>query len=120
MYSYVQLEKEISGSYREQLNTVKRSDEIEEIFARKVMELLLRVSENSIQPNTNEIRFVPDTEPFYELRGDLAKSQKISEAMIQSDLPAIIKRMALDALGRYRHIINDDDRMETFRFPKNK
>lgn len=120
MYSYVQLEKEISGSYREQLSEVKKANEIEKVFTRNAVELIARVSENPVRPDSSEIKFNPDSDPFYDLGEELKKNERVREAMTESDLPAILKRMAQDASKRYHHILRDDDRTETFRIPKNK
>lgn len=115
MYSYVQVEKELSKSYRAELSNVKRPEEIEGIFGRTVTRLLSEVTEKVKLLNTSQVKFFPERKPAYKLGKSLIDIPEIAYAISNSDLKAIIDRFAEEAKNRYLHLINDDDRTEIFK-----
>lgn len=117
MYSYVHLEKELAKPYRSKLSIVKRPEEVEEIFSRIAINLLSKISSDVNDSHKEYIKLLPNSSPFYKLEKPLAKMQSVSEALSNSDLPAILNRFAEDAKNRYLHLIHDDDRTETFKKP---
>ncbi len=115
MYSYVHLEREFTKPYRSELNKVKRSEEVERIFSRTVINLLSKIS-NDVNDSLEEyVKLTPNSSPFYKLENPLMQIKEVSSAISNSDLPAILSRLAEDAKNRYIHLINDDDRSETFK-----
>ncbi len=115
MYSYVHLEREFTKPYRSELNKVKRSEEVERIFSRTVINLLSKIS-NDVNDSLEEyVKLTPNSSPFYKLENPLMQIEEVSSAISNSDLPAILSRLAEDAKNRYIHLINDDDRSETFK-----
>ncbi len=117
MYSYVYLEKELAKPYRSELNIVKKPEEVEGIFSRTVINLLSKISNDVNDSHKEYIKLLPDSSPFYKLEKPLVKVQSVSEALSNSDLPAILNRFAEDAKNRYLHLIHDDDRTGTFKKP---
>ncbi len=117
MYSYTHLEKELVKSYRSELKLVKRPEEIEEIFSRTAINLLSKISNNVNDSHKEYVKLLPNSSPFYKLQEPLTKIRDVSEALSNSDLPAILNRFAEDAKNRYHHLIHDDDRTETFKKP---
>ncbi len=115
MHSYVQIEKKLSKSYRAELNNVKRPEEIEVIFSRIVTKLLSEITEEAKKFNVNQVEFFPEKKPTYKLKKSLIDMPEISNALSNSDLKSIIDRLAEEAKNRYLHLINDDDRTETFK-----
>ncbi len=115
MYSYVQMEKELSKSYRAELSNVKRPEEIEGIFGRTVTRLLSEITERVKPLNANQVKFFPEKKPTYKLEKSLIDIPEIAHALSNSDLKAIIDRFAEEAKNRYLHLINDDDRTEVFK-----
>ncbi len=115
MYSYTYLEKEISKSYRDKLNESKKPAEVQEIFSENVLTLLSKITEELGNYEISDLKLLPTEEKKYEMSERMKKDPRISYLMRESDLPAIIERMAKDAANRYLKLVNDDDRTATFK-----
>ena len=114
--SFVKYEKEIESEYREKLSSVKRLDEVGEVFIEFAMKFLKKVvPELDEREFIEDISFVPENEEIgFTLSTRLKKFLK-EEIIEKSDLMAILKRMADEAIHRYKKIKSDEERTETFR-----
>ena len=111
--SYTKFEKMLESEYRERLNESKRIDEVGNTFVEYAFKLLSMIKPDVDEALLEELAFDPDNEKGYRLHEHLRRA--LEEELENSDLPAILERMAKAALHRYQHIVKDDDRTEVFR-----
>lgn len=114
MYSYTHFEKEISKFYRDKLNTSKKPSEIQEIFSESALALLLKITEEFGQYELSDLKLKVNANPPYEMSERMKKDPRTVYLMKESDLPAIIERMAKEASNRYSRLLKDDDKTGTF------
>lgn len=119
MLSFVKYEKELESSYRERLSSVKKPEEIGDVFIDCILSLLKKIHPEVNSNHVEEIVFDPDSSEGYTLSQSL---QKIlgDELLKNSDLLAIIKRFAQSALHRYHSLASDEERTELFRLTSDK
>ncbi len=113
MDSYVNFEKEISKTYRAQLNMSKRPEEVREAFIRAVEKLFSSIFEKNFDLK-EEVRLSFEDEKLFSL-GKIESDPDVKKALTNSDLMAILTRFAEEAKNRYLHLIHDDDRTEMFK-----
>ncbi|HEU24418.1 MAG: hypothetical protein C0176_05960 [Mesoaciditoga sp.] len=117
MYSYTNIEKEISKNYRERLNEAKKPSEVMDIFSKTIIDLLSRINEDFAQYTLSDIKLDINSEKKYEISENLSKDPRFDYLIRESDLPAIIERLAKDAANRYLKLVKDDDKTATFNLP---
>ncbi|HOB16670.1 MAG TPA: hypothetical protein PK894_06990 [Defluviitoga sp.] len=116
MKSYIKYFNELKSVYQNQLDLTKKLGEIPEVFSRNVSKLLEMIyGEDKVDAKVfaQYVEFVPDQEPYYRLKQELLDF--LGEDWQNSDLPSIIAKMAKSAYNRYKRIMDDHDRTETFR-----
>lgn len=112
--SFVKFEKELESAYRERLSAVKRPEETGDVFVEFALKLLNRVNPSITRNHWDHVRFEPETENGYRLSKEL--EQIIGEEILtKSDLPAILKRMALNAAHRRKALLSNAERTDLFR-----
>ncbi|BBJ27903.1 hypothetical protein [Athalassotoga saccharophila] len=117
MYSYTHIEKEISKNYRERLNETKKPSEVMDVFSKTVIDLLSRINEDFAKYTPSDVKLDVDGETKYEISENLKKDPRFDYLIRESDLPAIIERLAKDAANRYLKLVKDDDKTATFNLP---
>ncbi len=117
MYSYTNIEKEISKNYREKLNGTKKPSEVMNIFSKTVIDLLSRINEDFAKYDPSEIKLDVDNQAKYQISENLKRDPRLDYLIRESDLPAIIERLAKDAANRYLKLTKDDDKTATFNLP---
>jgi hypothetical protein len=120
MYSYTYLEKEISKSYRDRLNESKKPSEVQEIFSKSILTLLSKITEELGKYEVSDLKLIPLGKQKYEMSEKMKKDPRLAYLMKESDLPAIIERMAKDAANRYLKLVNDDDKTGTFNLSRKR
>lgn len=116
MKSFMKYYNEIKSLYQNQLDLTKKLGEIPNVFSRNVSKLLEMIyGEDKIDSKviSGYIEFVPDQEPYFRLKLQLIDF--LGEDWENSDLSSIIGKMAKTAYNRYKRIMDDHDRTETFR-----
>jgi len=114
--SFIKYYNEIKPLYQNKLDLTKKFQEIPDLFSRSVSKLLENIyGEDKVDRKLIEsyIEFDPDKEPYFKLKKELINF--LDEDWTDSDLPSILEKMAKAAYDRYKHIIEDHDRTETFR-----
>jgi len=114
--SFIKYYNEIKPLYQNKLDLTKKSQEIPDLFSRSVSKLLENIyGEGEVDRKLVEsyVEFGPDKEPYFKLKNELINF--LGEDWTDSDLPSILEKMAKAAYARYKHIIEDHDRTETFR-----
>lgn len=114
MKSYVKFYEETKKDYHNMLNHAKKPQEVVDIFAQYTLNFLKKAFPDKItDEHLNYIVFDEDKEEGYYFEETLMNILK--EEFETSDLPSIIRKKAKEAKDRYLHILNDNDRTETFR-----
>ncbi|RAO99690.1 hypothetical protein PW5551_02285 [Petrotoga sp. 9PW.55.5.1] len=116
MKSFVKYYNEVKPKYQNKLDLTKKFQEIPKLYSRSVSKLLERIyGEEKIDSKLVEeyIEFTPDKEPYFTVKKEIINL--LEEDWQDSDLPSIFEKMAKAAYDRYKHIIDDNDRTETFR-----
>ncbi len=111
--SHVKYEKELESAYREMLSSIKRPEEVGKAFVEFALRLLEKVDPRVNKSFADQIFFEPENENHYRLSSSL--ENLLAEHLVNSDLPAILKRMALNAAHRYKSLISDNERTNYFR-----
>lgn len=112
--SFVKFEKELESAYRERLSAVKRPEETGDVFVEFALKLLNRVNPLITRNHWDHVHFEPETENGYRLSKEL--EQIIGQEILsKSDLPAILKRMALNAAHRRKALLSNTERTDLFR-----
>lgn len=118
MKSYVKFYEETKREYHEMLNKAKRPQDVVDVFAKYTINFLKSAFPEKItDEHLNYIVFDEELEDGYYFEEPLMELLK--EEFENSDLPSILKKKAKEAKDRYLHIINDNDRTETFRLSNN-
>lgn len=112
--SFVKFEKELESAYREKLASVKRPEETRDVFVEFALKLLSKVNPSITLNHRDHIHFEPDSESGYRLSPQLEQILG-SEVLTKSDLPAILKRMALSAAHRRTALLSNTERTDLFR-----
>jgi len=107
MYSYVYLEKELTPSYRKEINLRKHANEVADVFIETSFKLLQALDETVVAKDMERIIFTPSKEKKYELASPLR--DKFEEKLKNSDLDAILSRFAQDAFKWYERIRKRDE-----------
>ncbi len=113
MDSYVNLEKEVSKTYRADLNMAKKPEEVREAFVRAVEKIISSISDK-IFDFEEELKFSPEGDRIFSL-GKIGSDPDVENALNNSDLRAILERFAEEAKNRYLHLIHDNDRTSMFK-----
>ncbi|PNR98115.1 hypothetical protein [Petrotoga olearia] len=116
MKSFIKYYNEIKPLYQNKLDLTKKFQEIPDLFSRSVSKLLEKIyGEDEVDRKLVEsyVEFATDKEPHFKLKNELIDF--LGEDWTDSDLPSILEKMAKSAYDRYKHIIEDHDRTETFR-----
>ncbi len=111
--SHVKYEKELESAYRERLSLIKKPEEIGRVFVEFALILLEKIDQRIDKSFSDQIFFDPTNENGYRLSASL--TNLLSEHLANSDLPAILKRMASTAAHRYRSLTSDNERTNYFR-----
>jgi len=116
MYSYVKYEKELESDYRRALDQVKRPEEVADVFREYAFKLVNMVYDDLPSNMKEQLKLLTEKEDI-EIGEEL--KEKLSGILEKSDLMAILKRMAQDAINRYKKLKHDDERTDLFRLGDN-
>lgn len=112
--SFVKFEKEIESAYREKLSATKRPEETADVFIEFAINFLSKIKPEITRNHIDQIYFDPDSENGYKLSPNLEKILG-NEILNSSDLPAILKRLALSAVHRRKALVSNNERTNMFR-----
>lgn len=112
--SFVKFEKELESAYRERLSAVKRPEETGDVFIEFAIKFLNKVNPQITKNFSDKIYFEPENENGYRLSSEIERILG-QEVLTKSDLTAILKRMALNAVHRRKSLIANTERTDLFR-----
>ncbi|KAF2955349.1 hypothetical protein [Marinitoga sp. 38H-ov] len=118
MKSYVKFYEETKREYHDMLNHAKNTKDVVDVFAKYTLNFLKKAFPEKV--NDEHLRYIvfdEEIEEGYYFEEPLMNILK--DEFETSDLPSILKKKAKEAKDRYLHIVNDNDRTETFRLSNN-
>ncbi len=105
----------ITPKFREEMNLAESTEDVKKFFSYAVKELIKEIlleqkPEEEISISEEDIIFVPERPPYFEISESLIS--KIKDLWEKSDLPQIIEKLAEGALGRYKHLERNPEKTE--------
>ena len=103
MMSLTKYEHQVLPKFREQLNQAESVEDVKKFFVGTIQEFLELATEGGVAANYEDITLQPDKTPSYTLASPVKNNVAI-KALADSDLNAVLQRMAEQASHRYKHL----------------
>ena len=107
MMSFTKYEHQVLPKLRDQLNQAESVEDVKKFFVGSIQEFFALVTDGNVTPAYEDISLVPDQEPFYLLAPQLSDNAEI-QALADSDLNAVLTRLAEQAAHRYKHLAKNN------------
>jgi hypothetical protein len=107
MMSFTKYEHQVLPKLRDQLNQAESVEDVKKFFVGSIQELFGLVTDGNVTPAYEDISLLPDQEPFYSLAPQLTNNVAI-QALADSDLNAVLARLAEQAAHRYKHLAKNN------------
>lgn len=101
--SYTKYEREITAEFRDRLNHAESDEDVRKFFVAAAGQLFEKAFNGQVEPHYEDIVLTPGRAPYYELRGELASSALIADAIRHSDIDDILARLAEQASHHFKH-----------------
>ena len=103
MMSLSKYENQVLPKLRDQLNQAESVEDAKKFFVGTIQELISLATDGNVSADYEDISLAPDQEPYYTLSSNLTDNSAI-KALENSDLHAILSRLAEQASHRYKHL----------------
>lgn len=103
MMSLTKYEHQVLPKLRDQLNQAESVEDVKKFFIGNIQELLALATDGDLTADYEDIVLFPDQQPFYSLAPQLTNNAAIV-ALADSDLNAVLTRLAEQAAHRYKHL----------------
>ena len=100
-------EHQVLPKLREQLNQSESVEDVKKFFVSTVQEFFELATEGKIQMEYEDISLIPDSKPYYSLSKNVKDCDEIKN-MADSDLNAVLQRLAEQAAHRHIHIAKNN------------
>lgn len=107
MMSLTKYEHQVLPKLRDQLNQAESVEDVKKFFISTIQEFLGLATEGNLSADYNDISLLPDQKPCYALAPQVTNSVAIKE-LADSDLNAILQRLAESAANRYKHLTKNN------------
>lgn len=101
--SFTKYEHQVLPKYREQLNHAESVEDVKKFFIGTIQKLLQLATAGNLTVAYEDISLLPDEQPGYSLEPQIKNSTEMKE-MDNSDINAILKRLAEQAVHRHKHL----------------
>lgn len=112
MVSYTKHENEMVPEYRQRLNTAESLEDVQAAFARMLRDLLGRILDAPVQLEEGDVRLDPAAEDGFVLGPGIASKEEFAGLWKDSDLSAILRRLAAMAVSRYKYLGGKPERTD--------
>lgn len=102
--SFNKFENEVVHQYRRNVAAAESMEDVRKQFARTVCELLGKASADAVRCRHEDVVLQPDATPHYRLAESLTAQAAFQRIWQDSDLPAILHRLAEPAVHRHMHL----------------
>lgn len=103
MMSFTKYEHQVLPKYRDQLNQAESVEDVKKFFVGTVQEFLRLATEGNLKAAYEDISLLPDEQPGYSLESQIKNSTEMKK-MENSDINAVLKRLAEQAVHRHKHL----------------
>ena len=107
MMSLTKYEHQVLPGLRNRLNQSESVEDVKKFFIATVQDLLSLATEGSLSADYDDISLLPGQTPYYSLSSRLTDNASI-KALADSDLTAILKRLAEQAAHRHTHLMKNN------------
>jgi len=107
MMSLTKYEHQVLPRLRDQLNQSESVEDVKKFFVATVQDFLSLATEGNVSADYDDISLSPGETPYYTLSSQLADHASI-KALADSDLEAVLKRLAEQASHRHAHLMKNN------------
>ncbi|MFC1513262.1 hypothetical protein ACFL5J_02320 [Thermodesulfobacteriota bacterium] len=117
--SYSKIEREIMDSYRHKIDLTESTEDVKKEFVYAVGTLVTKVFAGALTCRPDDVFLDAGAEePWFHFSAGFEQEEKLQTEWHQSDLPAIVQRLAHKASKRYRHLDKHSDKTQSKICPK--
>ena len=109
MMSLTKYEHQVVPKLRDQLNQAESVEDVKKFFIGNIQELLALATDGSLTADYEDIILLPDQQPSYSLSTQLTSNAAVV-ALADSDLNAVLTRLAEQAAHRYKHLAKNNSK----------
>ena len=103
MMSFTKYEHQVLPKFRDQLNQAESVEDVKKFFIGTIQEFLQLATDGNLNAEYDDISLLPDEQPGYCLQPQIKNSIEMKE-IENSDINAVIKRLAEQAVHRHKHL----------------
>lgn len=103
MMSFTKYENQVLSKYRDKLNQAESVEDVKKFFVGTIQEFFELATEGSLTVDYDDVSLLPEQQPCYSLESKLKNSAEMKE-MENSDINAVLERLAEQASHRYKHL----------------
>ena len=111
-------EKDLDGALRQRVNSAESALDVQNAFAEFLRELLSRITGAEVVLDEGDVRLDPDAIDGFVLGPGITANKDYAGFLEGSDLLAILRRQAVDAVNRLNHLARHTIRAEAKMFPR--
>ncbi|MFZ5722476.1 MAG: hypothetical protein ACOY33_02330 [Pseudomonadota bacterium] len=112
--SYTRIESEVVPAYRRNVAAAESAEDVRKCFARTVCELLVKASDERVRVRHEDVTLQPGAAaPHYALSDELTGQAAYRALAKDSDLGAILARLAEPAIHRHTHLAKHQEKTNT-------
>lgn len=111
-------ENELSRSLRQRVNSAEGVLDVQNAFAEFLRDILSRATGAEVVLDEGDVRVDPAAPDGYRLGPGITANKDYAKFLEHSDLPAILRRQAVDAVNRINHLKKNTVRAEAKLFPR--
>lgn len=107
MISFTKHEHQVLPKFRNQLNQAESVEDVKKFFIATMQEFLSLATEGSLSVDYDDIALLPGQTPYYSLSSQVTEDASF-KALANSDLDAVLKRLAEQASHRHTHMMKNN------------
>lgn len=96
-------EKQVLPKFRDKLNQSESEEDVKKFFVETIERFLSLAIDGPVKSQYGDIQLVPEKSPYYLISPELLNQQTM-QSLQNSDLNAVLKRIAEPAAHRYLHL----------------
>ena len=116
--SLTKYENDLSRALRQRVNSAEGALDVQNAFAEFLRELLSRATGTEVVLDEGDLRLDPEVEDGFVLGPGISANKDYAGFLEHSDLLAILRRQAIDAVNRIKHLDRRTVKTEAKMFPR--
>ena len=109
MMSFTKYEHQVLPKFREQLNQAESVEDVKKFFIGTIQQFLGLVTDGNLTAAYEDILLIPESESGYSLNSHITNSKEM-KGIENSDLKAVISRLAEQAVHRHKHLAKNNSK----------